>query len=82
MVAAYSGNGESFVHDRPRLWSASRIIDPPSGPVVWSLDLAPDGKRFAVFRGPESTGDKGSVHVTFLENFFDYLKSRVPTGSR
>jgi hypothetical protein len=83
MVAAYSDKGESFLPDRPRLWSATRINDPPSGPIVWSLDLAPDGKRFAVFRMPESTGEqKGSVHVTFLENFFDYLKRRVPTGSR
>jgi hypothetical protein len=83
MVATYSAKGESFVPDRPRLWSATRIYDTPSGPVVWNLDLAPDGKRFAVFRRPESMGDqKGSVHVTFLENFFDYLKRRVPTGSR
>ena len=77
MVATYSAKGESFVPDRPRLWSATRIYDPPSGPLVWNLDLAPDGKRFAVLRRPESTGEqKGSVHVTFLENFFDYLKRR------
>ena len=83
MVTTYSAKGESFVHNRPRLWSATRIIDPPSGPIVWSLDLAPDGKRFAVFRKPEKTDERqGSVHVTFLENFFDYLKVRVPTASR
>jgi serine/threonine-protein kinase len=83
MVATYSVNGDSFVPDRPRLWSASRIFDPAAGPLVWNLDLAPDGKLFAVFRRPDSTGEqRGSVHVTFLENFFDYLKRRVPTESR
>ena len=83
MVANYAVKGDSFVPDRPRLWSATRINNPPSGPLIWNLDLTPDGKRFAVFPRPESTGkQKDSVHVTFLENFFDYVKRRVPTGSR
>jgi hypothetical protein len=44
-----------------------------------NLDLAPDGKRFAVFAAPEpAAGEMGSVHVTFLLNFFDELKRRIP----
>ena len=40
-----------------------------------NLTLAPDGKRFAVFPIPEAAGpEKGSVHVTFLLNFFDELR--------
>jgi len=43
------------------------------------LDLAPDGKRFAVLTLPETVpGEKGSVHVTMLLNFFDELKRRIP----
>jgi len=43
------------------------------------VDLAPDGKRFAVFPLPEANGEgKGFVHVTFLFNFFDELRRRVP----
>jgi len=44
-----------------------------------NYDLAPDGKRFAIF--PElkpPTEDKGNVHVTFLLNFFDELRRRAP----
>jgi hypothetical protein len=30
---------------------------------------------------PESTGgQKGSVHVTVLQNFFDELRRKVPAG--
>jgi hypothetical protein len=37
-----------------------------------NLDLAPDAKRFAVFALPETApGEKASVHVTMLLNFFD-----------
>jgi hypothetical protein len=43
--------------------------------------LEPDGKRFAIF--PElkaPTEEKGDVHTTFLLNFFDELRRRVPVG--
>ena len=37
------------------------------------------GKRFVVFNAPEARGgDKGSVHVTMLLNFFDEVKRRIP----
>ena len=43
------------------------------------LDLHPDGKRFAVFPRNDIEGEnKGSLHVTFLLNFFDELRRRVP----
>ena len=46
-----------------------------------NLALAPDGKRFAVFPMPEAAGpEKGSVHVTFLLNFLDELRRKIPAG--
>lgn len=44
-----------------------------------NYDLAPDGKRFAIF--PEvktATDEKASIHVMFLLNFFDELRRRAP----
>ena len=36
-------------------------------------------KRFAVLALPETPpGEKGTVHVTMLLNFFDELKRRIP----
>jgi serine/threonine-protein kinase len=77
MVATYTARGDSFNADRARQWSPVQIaqtgIYPP-------LDLAPDGKRFAVLSlaAQGGGGDKTTVHVTVLLNFFDELRRRVP----
>jgi hypothetical protein len=37
--------------------------------------------RLAAFPMPEDVGpEKGSVHVTFLLNFLDYLRSQIPSN--
>ena len=49
---------------------------------LWALryGLAPD-VRVAVFPLPEATAeDTGAAHVTFLQNFFDELRRKVPLG--
>jgi Tol biopolymer transport system component len=82
MVTTYTARADSFAADKPRLWSDTQILE-PSGGGPWDLDLAPDGKRFAVFPRPDATGEqKGSVHVTVLLNFFDELRRRVPAGGK
>jgi len=79
MVLDYTVNGDSFVPGKPRLWSGKQIFYPGSS----NLDLAPDGKRFAVLTAPEATGrEKGSLHVTMLLNFFDEVKRRIPVGGK
>jgi hypothetical protein len=40
--------------------------------------VAPDGKRFVVSPVPDVGEQKGTLHVTFLINFFDELKRRMP----
>jgi serine/threonine-protein kinase len=78
MAASYTRKADSFAADRPRLWSNTQIREPAG---IWNLDLEPDGKRFAVFPRSDATGgQKGSVHVTVLLNFFDELRRRVPPG--
>jgi serine/threonine-protein kinase len=73
MVMAYTINGDSFVPGRPRLWSDRQVFYPGAS----NLDLAPNGKRFAVFAAPDYA-TQGSVRVTFLVNFFDELRRRLP----
>jgi Tol biopolymer transport system component len=81
MVTTYSAKGDSFAADKPRPWAQTQIQDP--NPLYWNLDLAPDGKRFVVAPRPEATGgQKGSVHVTVLLNFFDELRRKMPAGSK
>jgi Tol biopolymer transport system component len=79
MVATYSAKGDSFAPDKARPWAQTQILEPNA--LNWNLDLAPDGKRFVVAPRREATGgQKGSVHVTVLLNFFDELRRRVPAG--
>lgn len=64
-------------YSKPRLWSDKQL----QGGARPYFDIAPDGKRFAVFARPESgEGKQGNVHVTFLLNFFDEVRRRVPAG--
>ncbi len=81
MAAAYTAKADSFAADKPRPWSNTQIFEPVA--LQWNLDLAPDGKRFAVIPRPEAASEqKGSVHVTVLLNFFDELRRKLPPGTK
>jgi serine/threonine-protein kinase len=77
MIIDYTTNGASFVKGgKPRVWFGQRIYSPGRG----NLDLAPDGKRFAIFRTTEEA--ESSPRVVFLLNFFDFLQRRIATGGK
>jgi hypothetical protein len=42
------------------------------------FDLAPDGRRLVLPSALSPEDAKGSLHVTFLFNYFDELRRRVP----
>jgi Tol biopolymer transport system component len=76
MVTDYVTKGDTFSAGKPRVWSDRLIL--LSTFLSRNMDLAPDGKRFAVFpRSETSAKVKGSVHVTVLLNFFDELRRRA-----
>jgi len=71
--------GDSFVADRPRLWSDKQI----GGDLgARNIDLAPDGKRIVTLMpASESKGSQEAQHhVVFLMNFFDELRRKVPVA--
>jgi hypothetical protein len=72
--------GDSFVAEKPRLWSEKRLA--AFGVVgVGTYDLAPDGKRIAALMPAEAPEDQEAQnHVIFLQNFFDEVRRRVPVG--
>ena len=81
MVASYTVKGDSFVADKPRVWSEKqiRVIAGVTG--AKSVDLAPDGKRIVALMPAETAeAQKAQNHVIFLENFFDELRRKVPIG--
>jgi len=48
-----------------------------------NFDLAPGGKRIVAVMPAEAKGaQEPQNHVVFLENFFDELRRKVPTGKQ
>ena len=77
MVANYTVKGNSFAVDgKPRLWSEKQLSTGRGG--NRNYDVAADGKRVVALMPAETEQERG--HVIFLENFFDELRRRVPTG--
>src|SRR5579871_6738527 len=76
MVTEYIAQGDSFTYTKPRLWS-DKQINSSGGNRFY--DLHPDGKRFAIFPNLETADEKqGNLHATFLLNFADEVRRRVP----
>jgi eukaryotic-like serine/threonine-protein kinase len=77
MVATYAVKEDSFIAEKPQVWSERRI---GAGP---SYDISTDGKRFAVIMPVEPENvQQPQNHITFLMNFSDELRRRVPAGSK
>lgn len=74
MVTEYKVHGDSFVADKPRVWSEKGLV---SFSTTRSYDPARDG-RHAVALMPADTPQMPQNHVILLLNFFDELRRRVP----
>jgi serine/threonine-protein kinase len=80
MVANYTVKGDTFVADKPRVWSEKKIANIG---LFANYDLAPDGKRIAALMPAGTPEDqKAQSHVIFLENFFDEVRRRTATQSK
>jgi serine/threonine-protein kinase len=74
MVASYQERGDSFVADRPRVWSEK---GPAHFGTTRSYDPTPDGKQIVTLVSAD-TLQEPRVRVIFLLNFFDELRRRLP----
>jgi eukaryotic-like serine/threonine-protein kinase len=78
MAAAWSVKGDSFVAEKPRVWSQKQLVN--LGLIgTASYDVAPDGERVLALT-PVATpeGEHNQNHVVFLFNFLDELRRKVP----
>ncbi len=78
MVVSYSVKGDTFVAEKPRVWSEKGVALALSGAVGAQYDVAPDGKRIAIATDAGSSTQQAAGHVIFLENFVDELQRKVP----
>jgi len=75
MVVSYTSEGNSFVAGRPQVWSPTPIR---RDGIRQSFDISADGTRAVVFPAPPPGQTEGSLHATFLLNFFDEVRRKVP----
>jgi len=75
MVATYTVKPGGIELAKPRVWSERPVRRTL---VFRSLDLHPDGKRFAVLPLAEQELKRDPTQVTVILNFFEELKRRVP----
>jgi hypothetical protein len=75
MAVAYTARGDSFAAGQPRQWAATRLRFTSNVP---NYDLSPDGKRLATIVADDANGGKPPTHLTFLFNFFDELRRKIP----
>ena len=60
MVSSYSYHDNAFVAGKPLPWCDFQTLSPPQFPFYSSpIDLAPDGKRFAVLVSASTTTPRG-----------------------
>jgi serine/threonine protein kinase len=73
MVCEYMVANGLFVPSKPRVWSETMLWIPG----FTAYDIAPDGKRFAIFQRatPNQSEPQG---ITLLLNFFDEIRRRSP----
>jgi Tol biopolymer transport system component len=84
MVAGYSTKSDTFIADKPRVWSDKQRIVVPN---KQDFDLALDATRIIVVLDPRqqetsssegTSGPAAPTHVNLLLNFFDEMKRRAP----
>ena len=76
MAVDYSTQGDLFRAGKPRIWSPVPVRRMG---LRQNFDLSPDGKRVVMFPQPES---QESLHFTFLLNFFDEVRRKVPANGK
>jgi Tol biopolymer transport system component/predicted Ser/Thr protein kinase len=75
MVVGYTIEGDSFSARKPRPWSPTQVR---RDGVRQNFDVSADGKRVVIFPRLAAEQAEGSAHVTFLLNFFDEVRRRIP----
>jgi Tol biopolymer transport system component len=78
MVVIYTASADSFHADKPQLWSPGQFTELGLGNS--NFDLHPDGKRIAVLKAPGTEQAAAVNKVSFIFNFFDEIKRKLPPG--
>jgi serine/threonine-protein kinase len=75
VVASYTTEGGAFSAGRPRPWSPTQVR---RDGVRQNFDVSADGTCVVIFPRPAAEQTEGTLHATFLLNFFDEVRRRIP----
>ena len=76
MAAAYNPKDDSFIADKPRLWSERQLANTGLNP---AFDLTPDANRvLALMPADIAVAAETQGHATVVVNFLDELRRRIP----
>jgi serine/threonine protein kinase/Tol biopolymer transport system component len=76
MAVTYTASGDSFHANKPQLWSPGQFTERGNG--NYNFDPHPDGKRFAVLKTPGTEQVVAVNKVSFIFNFYDEIRRKVP----
>ena len=71
MAVAVSAERSFCSADKPR-----KLFEAPSR---WNFDATPDGQRLVMTKSVKDEKDADRTHLTFVFNWFEELKAKVPT---
>jgi len=75
MVTTYSTVAGTFAADKPRVWTTIAGVGDTG---FSSYDLAPDGKRFAIFTRPDADRRVEESRINLLFNYFEEIRRLAP----
>ena len=76
LVSEIAVQGASLSATKPRPWMDRQLVELTGA--ARNYAVMADGKHLVIIPRPEQAEKKGRPHVTFLLNFFDELKRRLP----
>jgi Tol biopolymer transport system component len=74
-VVPFTVSGHTFTPGKPSRWSEQAI---QLNGVAYPIDIAPNGKSFVASLPAEESDVRTNLHLTFLVNFLDELKRKLP----
>ncbi len=79
MVVSVSTGGQAFQAGKTRVLFEKKFMNFRLFP---TYDLAPDGKRFVMFRtaSSEEGGEASRTHLHFVFNWFEEVRRLAPAG--
>jgi len=80
MVVSYSAKVDTFVAEKPQVWSEQGIAVALNAGLGAQYDVAPNRKRITTGNYAGGPAQQDSGKVIFLENFADELQRRVSRG--